>query len=122
MDLGNAGILFSDKAELNLDHMTAIKVLCGRTYKILYMDERTKKFQDVKPIAYDKGFYYVVCPCCHQIERVSEHHFQSGNKAKIQCSTRLITPKTMFKKSSDRIEQNTFKTLSYNMDLDDWKS
>ncbi|KXL52820.1 hypothetical protein CLNEO_18430 [Anaerotignum neopropionicum] len=116
------GIYFTNQAELNLKHVTAIKVLCGRTNKILYMDERTKHFEDVKPFAYDSGFYYVVCPCCHQIERVSKHYFQDGNKAKIHCSTRTITQKTKFKKGSESIEQNTSKSMSFNLDLDDWKA
>lgn len=115
------GILFSNNAEINMKDVTAIKVLCGRSYITIFMDDRTKHFQDAKPFVYDNGFYYVVCPCCHQIERVSEEYFQDKTKAVIQCSTRTLTQKTFFKKVTDTVEPITGKLKAFNLDLTDWK-
>jgi hypothetical protein len=115
------GILFSNNAEINMKDVTAIKILVGRSYRMMFIDDRTKHFQDAKPFAYDKGYYYVVCPCCHQIESVSEDYFQDKTKAVIQCRNRTITQKTFFKKKADSIETISGQMKAYNLDLTDWK-
>lgn len=107
----------SDKAEVNMKHITSIRVLCGRKYVTLWMDERTKQFQLVKPFAYDDGNYYVICPCCHQIERVADHYFKDVPKATILCRTRNITEKTFFRSG----KPISAKLKGYEVDLTDWK-
>ncbi len=114
--------LFDDKAEINAKYITAIKVLCGRSYKVIYLDDRTKGFRETKPFAYSNGDYYVACPCCHQIEKVSDNYFVDGNQSKIQCSNRTITRKTRFKATEHGIKPVTFRNLGYTLNLDDWKS
>ena len=115
------GIVFSAMAETNVKYITAIRGLVGRSYRMIFMDDRTKHFQAVKPFAHDEGFYFVVCPCCHQIERVSDSYFMDKTKAVIQCSNRIITQKTFFNEKADSIEMISGEMKGYNLDLTDWK-
>lgn len=115
------GMEFSEKSETNVKHITAIRILVGRSYKIIFMDDRTRHFQVVKPFAYDEESYFVVCPCCHQIERVSDNYFIDKTKAVIQCSNRTITQKTYFKEKPDSIEMISGEMSSFTLDLTDWK-
>lgn len=115
------GIVFSAMAETNVKYITAIRILVGRSYRMIFMDDRTKHFKDVKPFAYDEGFYFVVCPCCHQIEKVSDDYFEDKTKAVIQCSTRTLTQKTFFKEKPDSIDIVSGEMKGYNLDLTDWK-
>jgi hypothetical protein len=39
------GILFSNNAEINMKDVTAIKILVGRSYRMMFIDDRTKHFQ-----------------------------------------------------------------------------
>jgi len=103
-----------------LDASSEVKVLCGKSYKVIYLDDRARNFDETKPFAYSNGFYYVCCPCCHQIERVAEHYFQDASIAKIQCSTRTITQKVAFTKGSKGIDSISFKRLAYTLNLEGW--
>lgn len=108
-------------SEVNLKYVVAINVLCGRKYKTLYLDQRTIDFQQVKPFAYNNGFYYVCCPCCHLIERVAEHRFEDGIRQKIQCTNRTISEKIKYQIIANNIESTKYRTLGYTLDLTDWK-
>lgn len=114
--------ILNEASEVNIKHVTAVNVLCGRRYRTLFLDDRCKVFQETKPFAYSDGFYYVCCPCCHQIEKVAEHYLQDANIAKIQCSNRTISQKVMFSQGSKGIETTAFKTLGYKLNLEDWKA
>lgn len=115
------GMMFSQMAETNVKYITAIRILVGRTYRMIFMDDRTKRFQAVKPFAYDEGFYFVVCPCCHQIERVADSFFEDKTKAVIQCTNRTTTQKTFFKEKGDSIEMISGDMKGYTLNLTDWK-
>lgn len=107
--------------EINPKHVICIKsVFDMKKHRMIYLDQRSLGFDNVKPFAADHEAYYVCCPCCQQIEKVSKVSFEAGSKAKIQCTSKKNSQRFMI--GQDGSSSYGFKMIGYTVNLDGWKA
>lgn len=105
---------------LNIKHIKAIKlVVRPRVFRIIYLDDRTRGFDNIKPFAMDHEGYYVCCPCCFQIEKVNALDFKNGSKAQIQCKSKKNSE--IYKINQDELSAYSYKMAAYTVNLDGWQ-
>lgn len=105
--------------EISPKHVICIKsVFDTRRHRMIYLDQRSLGFDNVKPFAADNEAYYVCCPCCQQIEKVSKVLFKNELKVKIQCSSKKNSQR--FKIGQDGSSTYGFKMIGYTVNLDGW--
>lgn len=100
-----------DKAEIiHADSVKAIEKYIPRRGTLrFYFDSRTT--DEVHPFAYGNGFYYVCCPCCYQIERITEAQL----KRKVACANKKAIVYQVFIVGEDEVK---IKRDSYSVKLD----
>ncbi len=113
--------VISTATKINPKHVKAIKIIARqRIYRMIYLDDRTLGFNDIKPFAADQDNYYVCCPCCLQIEQIKAAAFNSGSKLQVQCKSTKNSQRYMI--SQDGSSEFGIKMTGYSVDLKGWEN
>lgn len=100
-----------NKAEvINAASVMAIEKYVPRRGTLrFYFDSKTT--DEVHPFAYGNGHYYVCCPCCYQIERITEAQL----KKKVACANKKAIVYQVFIVGEDEVK---IKRDTYSVNLD----
>jgi hypothetical protein len=106
--------------KINPKHVKAVKLIAKpRVFRMIYLDDRTKGFDNVKPFAMDDQAYYVCCPCCMQIEKVNVADFKGGSTLDVKCTSKKNSE--IFKLDLTGTSTFGYKMAGYTVNLKGWE-
>lgn len=105
---------------INTRHVKAVKLIAKpRVFRMIYLDDRTKGFDNVKPFAMDDQSYYVCCPCCMQIETINAADFKGGSTLDVKCTSKKNSE--IFKLDLTGTSTFGYKMAGYTVNLKGWE-
>ncbi|KAB3534414.1 hypothetical protein F8154_08910 [Alkaliphilus pronyensis] len=105
---------------INAKHVKAVKLIVRpKVFRTIFLDDRTRGFDNVKSFAMDDQSYYVCCPCCMQIEQIKVADFKGGSTLDVKCTSKKNSE--IFKLDQTGSSTFGYKMAGYTVNLKGWE-